>query len=70
MLNDIRVTEALVATAPTTQAGLRALADHLRPKEHRAAWLHIRWPFGSGMMGGGDGAGEWLLEKRAADLTV
>jgi hypothetical protein len=64
--------KAVVETAPTTAAGLGALADHLRQyfSYGSGAALQISRPFGGSMMGGGRGAAEWLIAKRATELGV
>jgi hypothetical protein len=61
---------ALIETAPTTRAGLRALAAHLRDEERNrgALLLYIRRPCGSGWMCGGPEAVDWLIAKRAAEI--
>jgi hypothetical protein len=63
--------KVVVETAPTTAAGLRALADHLRQHFGYGSGfaLCISRPFGGSMMGGGVGAAEWLIAKRAAELA-
>jgi hypothetical protein len=60
--------KTLVATAPTTAAGLAALATYLR-HELRLR-LFVTRPFAGAMMGGGDDAVEWLIAKRAAELEI
>jgi hypothetical protein len=63
-----RSARALVDTAPTTAAGLRALSDHLR--QYFSFGSGFALCIRRGMMGGGDGAAEWLIAKRAAELGI
>jgi hypothetical protein len=65
--------QVVVDTAPTTAAGLAALSDHLR--EHfaygRGFALLISRPLpGGSEHGGGEGAAEGLIAKRAAELGM
>ena len=74
LVNGCMAAKALVATAPTTPAGLKALEDHLRQyfSYGSGAALCIMRPLpgGGGMHGGGEGAWEWLIAKRAAELGI
>jgi hypothetical protein len=69
--NIFQCAQVVVDTAATTPAGLLALADHLRQHFSYGSGfaLCIERPFGGSMMGGGVGAVEWLLKKRAAEIV-
>ena len=62
----------LIATAPTTSAGLRALADHLRDDRYRGArWFIERTvTTDGGFSYDSRGNVEWLIAKRAAELGI
>ena len=67
------VAQVVVETAPTTPAGLKALSDHLRKHFGYGSGfaLCIMRPLpGGSMHGGGEGAVEWLIAKRAAELGL
>jgi hypothetical protein len=62
----------LIATAPTTSAGLRALADHLRDDRYRGArWFIERTvTTDGGFSYDSRGNVDWLIAKRAAELGI
>jgi hypothetical protein len=64
--------KALIATSPTSRAGLLALDDHLRDNSGLALYIERRITTESGgfTMGGGPGAAEWLIAKRAAEIDA
>jgi hypothetical protein len=67
--------KALVDTAPTTPAGLRALEVHLREEDSRLALNFIERPVmidgrhACTFSGGPEGV-DWLIAKRAAGLGI
>jgi hypothetical protein len=66
---------ALIETAPTTSAGLRALEDHLRDDRFRSARMQISYTVtanGHTYTCGSDGpeGAAWLIAKRAAELGI
>jgi hypothetical protein len=68
--------EALIGTAPTTRAGVRALDRHLREGDGRFAvnWIERPMTLASGrtcmMIGGGPEGIDYLIGKRAAALAA
>jgi hypothetical protein len=65
--------KAVVATAPTTRAGLRALEVHLREDDSRLALHFIERPVtvdGLHMGTVSGGPVDWLIAKRAAELGI
>jgi hypothetical protein len=63
----------LMGTAPTTYAGLRALEDYLNDDSNRSLIGHIERTITTDdrftyRMGGGPGAVNWLIAKRAAEI--
>jgi hypothetical protein len=72
---EYRAADAMIGTAPTTRAGVRALAAHLGDERNYSAVGFIRRPIvldgvTVGTQGGGDGAVEWLLAKHAEAIAV
>jgi hypothetical protein len=71
--NMFECAKVVVNTAPTTSAGLQALAAHVRQYFAYGsgdALCIVRPLPGGGMHGGGVGAAEWLIAKRAAELAA
>ena len=70
---EFKAARAMIDTAPTTHAGLRALEAHLRADRHYTARGFIGVPCGRGFAHHFDGAEnqksvDWLIAKRAAEI--
>jgi hypothetical protein len=72
LLAECAAATALIETAPTTRAGLRALADHLRDDRYRSALWFIERTVRTdgGFSYDSRGNIDWLIAKRAAELGI
>lgn len=67
---DLAAAKTLVATAPTTQAGVWALERHLREDASIFALNFIERPATYGTISGDTQGIDWLIAKRAAEIAA
>ena len=73
LMAEVAAAKALIETAPTTRAGLRALERHLHEDDSRLALHFIKRPFTvdgrrMGAVSGGSEGVDWLIAQRAAEI--